>query len=391
MSFEEIKLGDETENDSCFEADSLSEINPLAEVVTIQNVFKHPNADALELISPDGSNVSFAIARLGQFKAGDRALWLDSVNEPMVPTENPIFAHMSKSAKEGYARIRGMRLRGEMSRGLLVSFDPAWSELSNLEIVQLLNIKKFIPANNSVSGRRGGKFIPGNEIRGPVSKLATPKYDVESLSRGWRYVPNGTEVFLTEKIHGANASYGFLHFNGEVTFWSRSRTQFKKAPNPGESGGLWWDVAKAEDLETKLKDKVGIVVMGEVFGQVQDLKYGVSSGARLAVFDIWDSNESRYFSWPEVVKFCEDVDLKTVPEITRFVWNTDGGIPAEIVKISNGQSIIDGANNIREGFVLRADITKDIETYDEERNPVVIRRDVRLIYKLVGNDYLTRK
>jgi len=90
-----------------FTVEEYSDANPLAEVVTIQKVIKHPNADLLDLVSPDGSGVNFAVVKKGQFSEGDQGIWIDSVNDPMVPVSHPYFAHMQKMAKsDGYARIK---------------------------------------------------------------------------------------------------------------------------------------------------------------------------------------------------------------------------------------------------------------------------------------------
>jgi len=374
------------ENFESLEETSFSDANPLCEVIVVNGVYKHNNAHSLDLISPDGSNVNFAIASSGQFSTGDKALWLDSVNEPMVPVSNPLFAILAKNAKNGYARIKAIRLRGEMSRGLLVSYDNAWDGLSNKEICDLLEIKKYVPTNNHIS-RSGGRFIPGDSCRGPHHLLGSQKYDVESLLRNWKSIPNGTDVYITEKIHGANASYGWLEFEGKLDFWARSRTLFKKRPEPGNYGGLWWDTAIRESLEEKLKPYPGIVLLGEVFGQVQDLKYGISD-SKFAAFECWDSNEKRYYSWPELVAFCNKINVKTVPLIAQIKWNSDGGVPSEIKDLAEGDSMWEGASNIREGFVLRATVESTVTDYVSGNQKTISKN---LIYKMVGNSYLTRK
>jgi RNA ligase (TIGR02306 family) len=245
-----------------------SEANPLAEVISIQGVFNHPNADLLDLVSPDGSGVNFAVVKRGDFIAGQLAIWIDSVNDPMVPVDHPFFAHMAKAAKkDGYARVKTMRLRGIVSRGLLVPLPAEWVGKTNLEISSLLKMKKyFAPVFNYGCSIQAGQAIPG-----PQNFLPTGKYDVGSLNRGWKDIPDGAEVYITEKIHGANGCYGWLNYEGELKFWARSRTLFKKPPEGEYSGGLWWQVAAREGLEEKLKAKPGYVIYGELYGPVQEL------------------------------------------------------------------------------------------------------------------------
>lgn len=376
------------EVDDIYSSD-FSDSNPLAELITIYDVYDHPNADALDLVSPDGSNVNFAIVKKGTFKKGDLAIWMDSVNDPMVPVDNPLFSFLSKSAKsDGYARIKAMRLRGIISRGLIIPFSYSPEDLDaaniNKSITELLKIRKYVPSQRNWTGT---KFNGGKAAGGPVKLLPTAKYDVESILKNWKYIPNGTNIVLTEKIHGANASFGWLDHTDGMKFRVRSRTLFKKEPEPGESGGLWWDTAIEYNLEEKLAPYPGYVLYGEVYGKVQDLRYGLDNSSAFAAFDCWISNESRYMTWNELEEFCKIIDVPTVPVVSRMVWNTVSGIPDEIRNLAEGKTLISGAENIREGLVLRADLSIDLVSLDDSS---ISKVNKRIIYKLVGNGYLTR-
>jgi RNA ligase (TIGR02306 family) len=357
-----------------------SEANPLAEIVSVISVYKHPNADALDLVSPDGSNINYAVVKLGQFKAGDRGIWIDSVNDPMVPVENPMFSFLQKIAKpDGYARVKAMRLRGIVSRGLLIPLPKEWQSMSNREVTELLFLKKYLSQEFS-----GNSFAGGQAVSGPTNLLGTAKYDVESVSKNWRDIPNGTSIYLTEKIHGANASYAWLPYNGELKFWARSRTLFKKEPEPGESGGLWWEVAESLSLKERLSTKPGLVLYGEIYGKVQDLKYGMDGDASFVAFDCWDSNKRRYLKWVELKSLCLELDIPTVPVIDEIIWETNNGIPDYIRSVAEGKTLLSG-DNIREGVVIRADIS---ELVPNTSPPFYLEK--RIVYKLVGNGYLTR-
>jgi RNA ligase (TIGR02306 family) len=358
-----------------------SDSNPLAEIIRIYDVFNHPNADLLDLVSPDGSNVNFAIVKKGQFKKGDLAIWIDSVNDPMVPTGNILFSFLQKIAKaDGYARVRTLRLRGIVSRGLLIPLDNNWVGKTPKELSDLLGLKKYIPRQE----RPGGSFYSGRSISGPTKMLPISKYDIESLNKNWKEIPNGTPVYLTEKIHGANASFGWLPYNGETKFWARSRTLFKEEPEEGDRTCLWWEAATKYSLKEKLNSKIGFVLYGEIYGNVQDLKYGLGQDIGFVAFDCWDSNGNRYLTWEELTSFCEELDIPMVPLISRFNWNTDSGIPKDIIEMAEGETML-GGSHTREGIVIRADIPDFL--IDAFSN---IKITKRIIYKLVGNGYLTR-
>ena len=105
----------------------------------------------------------------------------------------------------------------------------------------------------------------------------------------------------------------------------------------------------------------------------ENLNYG-KTNVDIVVFDIWRENRE----WCDVEDFlhtCEEYDMPTVPIIqTNYPFNFD-----EILKISNGPSLIKGANHHREGCVIK---------------PMKERHDYkigRVILKCVGEDYLLGK
>jgi RNA ligase (TIGR02306 family) len=368
------------------EDDTLSESNPLLDIIVINEIIKHEGADTLSLISPYGDGVNWAIAKTGTFQVGQKAIWIDSVNDPLVPVSNPLFAHMAKSAKaSGLARVKAMKLRGVKSRGLIIPFDAEWEGLTGNQIAKILGIEKYKDPAIYGFGGSGGSFHTGNARSGPTHLLPTSKYDVEGLPKNWKMFKNGMKVVLTEKVHGANACFGYLPFEKQVSedgtvsfkteFFARSRTLWKRPPTEdGKNVSLWWDVAKYHDLETKLAPYPGIVLWGEAYGQVQDLKYNLDH-AELIVFDVWDSNKNRWFTWNEVVEFCKTIGLNHVPVIAEVEWNSEKGIPKDIIDMSEGTTLLNEAKHVREGIVIRWD-------GDNGR---------RAILKLVGTGYLTRK
>lgn len=95
----------------------------------------------------------------------------------------------------------------------------------------------------------------------------------------------GEPVWITEKLHGVNARYcwvdGALHA-GSRTPWKRQEPQ-----------SLWWRVLDAHpEIAAFCEAHPDISVYGEVYGQVQDLKYGTGRNeVRLAVFDLLRGTE----------------------------------------------------------------------------------------------------
>lgn len=320
----------------------LGEINP------------HPGADALDITNVDGRP---CIVRRGDWSAGDLAIYIPI--DSLVPVSDPRFAFLApRAGDDGLARIRAMRLRGVFSMGLLVR--PISGEVTAARHVDDLREYMGIGIYEPPVPTGGGETErdPG----------FLPVYDIES-ARKWAdaVLTGGEEVVLTEKIHGANGRFAWH----QGRMWCASRTQFYK---PGE--GMWSRVAESIGLAERMTETCpGIAIYGEVYGQVQDLKYG-RQGANLVAFDALDIASRRWLDYDDFCALTERLGLARVPELYRGPWTPD------LVTHAEGGSVLarlNGAQHVREGWVLR---------------PVRERFDPalgRVILKLHGEGYLTRK
>lgn len=176
----------------------------------------------------------------------------------------------------------------------------------------------------------------------------------------------GEPVVLVEKIHGCNARFCFR----EGRLWCGSHHQIKRQ----DEDNLFWRVAEKYDLATRLPRHEELVIYAEIYGWVQDLRYGARKGGDywLALFDAFDPREGRYLAWDNVVRIGGELGLPVAPELNRGPWS-----PA-LKSHAEGGSRLDPAT-IREGFVVR---------------PLTERSDDRVgrvILKLPGEGYLTRR
>jgi RNA ligase (TIGR02306 family) len=321
-------------------------------VVRLGSIAKHDNADSLGITEVDGRP---CIVRLGEYNEGDLAVYIPI--DSIVPTSDPHFAFLSERAKNGPHRVRAMRLRGVFSMGLLIRADPDMVEGD--EVGDRLGITHYeAPEGN-------GSEESGYSGRDPG---VCPVYDIESARKYHRLLIEGEEIVLTEKIHGANAR--FVFHDGE--FWVGSRNNFKTR----EGAGMWWAVAEAAGLEEKLAIWPDLAVYGEVYGQVQDLKYG-RTGHELIVFDMLEVKTRRWLDHDQMKACAAALGLQTVPEIYRGPWCAEA--KDALWSLAEGASIAANGAHVREGWVLK---------------PTKERTDLRLgrvIMKLHGEGYLTRK
>lgn len=381
----------------------------LAETVEIQKgcIAKHPDADRLDVIDVYGDGRTFALVKRGDFVEGELAVFVPAIADPMVNTVDPRFAFLASDAKaDGYARIKVRKLRGVESRGLLIKLDQELAgtlpEFTvDLDVSEALGIKKYDP-DDYIPQRSHGE---GNNPRGPRENAKGPEhlipgtYDLEGVGKYHRLLVPDEEVVLTEKIHGANASYfwdnGALH--------ARSRNLWKpRIVGEGEfqmeSTGWWWTAARNAGIEeafTAHPEYQHLALYGEVYGHVQDLKYGLRS-QHFILFDVWDTTARQWLSFDERMAVAAAMGLRTVPVLYQGPWKTiateatddDGNVEVrhklhpEMCAFAEGESVeakSNGGSNVREGFVVEP---------IEPRND---RRLGRVKLKWVGTGYAQRK
>lgn len=325
------------------------------QVVEIGKFGKHPNADSLSIIQVMGSYP--CIFRTGDFQTGDKAVYIPV--DAMVPAKDPRFSFLTEDEMKEWVRVKAKKLRGIFSMGLLIKADPSWEVGTNVQ--ELLGIRKYEPPEE-------GAHTGGENEKDPGF---LPSYtDIEGLRKYKHLLVPGEEVVLTEKIHGANAR--FVYRDGRL--WCGSHHQIKKE----DQANLWWRAAKRYDLANKLQYvwTEGIVLYGEVYGQVQDLKYGAAPNELwLAFFDAYRPEIGRYMDFEDFKRMLEQLDLPMVPVLYKGPWSE------ELMQESNGKTTVPMANakHCREGFVVRP----TTERWDNHVG--------RVILKMPGEDYLLRK
>lgn len=318
----------------------MSEFN--VEVVRLGPVLKHENADALEITHVHGGYP--CIIKSGSFREGDLAAYVPI--DALVQTSRPEFSFVGLRPLE---RIRAKKLRGVFSMGLLVPAPDGAVEGDDVR--EALGVEKWEPAIDL-----GTSALADPPPEGPP----IPVYDLEGLRKLKWMLVEGEEVVITEKIHGCNARF----FHDGTRLWVGSRAQWKRE----EGDGLWWPVARA--MESQVESLGGLVLYGEVFGQVQDLKYG-QSGAAFRAFDIYSRETGRFLDYAASRALCEANSIATVPELYRGPWSES------LMSLAEGESTL--AKHVREGFVVRP--------VRERRDP----RHGRVVLKMVGQGYLLRK
>lgn len=354
------------------------------QVVRIEQVSKHPDADALDVCTVLGDYP--VITKRDEYKVGNLVGYIPI--DSIVPDTEQFYFLCPKayekyeddygvvqqrqvgmryplgSVPEKHRIIKAKKLRGIYSMGMLVEL-PVFTNGAGDSIVEMFDLKKWEEENedNIPSVKSRGT----NAEKAPVG-WAIPYYDIESLRKFLSCVETEQDVILTEKLNGSNA--GFC-FDGE-RLRCKSRNFYKKR----DEEDMWWDAAIRYDLENKLSKYPMLVFFAELVNQVKNFRYSTNIvdgklHTQLYFFDIWDTKKLRYLDYDEFLVILSDVGLTPTPELYRGEWKGK----EQMYAYAEGKSTLN-EKVVREGFVLRL----GKERYEP-------RTDSRCQFKLIGESY----
>lgn len=338
----------------------------VVEVCRIESVEKHPNADSLSLARVKGWNVCFNHDSTA-YAPGDEALYVppDTLIPAGLAEEWGVANYLSFPKSEpDWGRVQSVRLRGIPSHGFLVDADGLQR---GVNVASELGLRKWEPPV-SISA--------GDEDR-PIE--AFHKY---TSIENWRHYPDiiqpGEEVIITEKIHGTNARVGLVFDDRDLNEWAwmiGSHNTRKKL----ETGSLYQTplTENVKDLLILAHEEYGgaVILFGEIYGRVQDLRYGLQNSTAFVAFDL--SVNGEYLPFDRMAERCSARGVPVVPVLYRGPMPT-GDRLAELASGKTTMMAEPGKKDIREGVVIRP--TK------ERFDPTI----GRVILKYVSDDYLTR-
>ena len=222
-----------------------------------------------------------------------------------------------------------------------------------------------------------------------VSPVRLPRYDVESWKSDPEAIKPGTQVLITEKLHGTLC---VVVFHKEKVIISSKGFAAKNLALEYSEKNLYHKIIgpKLPEIKKALQAKwpkaFATGVIGEIVGRrIQDLNYGHSQPEFYifeAIVKLEDSNENeppwKYADFKDVQTLAKEAGVFCVP----LLGETKSPSSKEIERASqlaDGKTAVEGADQIREGVVLR--------TPQEERD----QNGDRSLRKIVSGNYLTRK
>jgi RNA ligase (TIGR02306 family) len=299
-------------------------------------------ADAIECATVGGWKV---VAQKGLYKVGDLAVYFEI--DSWIPFELAPFLSKGKEPREFEGikgeRLKTIKLRGQLSQGLLMPLDEACKNIESelfegLDVSIPLNIVKWEkPINAQLAGVCKGNF-----------PTLIPKTDQERVQNLVKEiddaVTNNQEFEVTEKLEGSSMTV--YRIKGEFGVCSRNMDLKEVA------GNSFWDVARQDNIEVKMNavDQFwDFAIQGELIGPgIQGNIYKLSK-PEFRVFDVYDIQAGEYLNPSARRELIERMGLKHVPVLTTTC--TLGGDVEHILQTAEGKSTI--ADTEREGIVFK--------------------------------------
>ena len=318
------------------------------EVVEINSVNPHPNADRLDIISMSGMGYQVISAK-GNFLEGDLAFYfpIDSVIPDKYVEEFGIASYYSK-------KLRAAKLRGIFSEGLLIPVGEDFTGNVGDDYTEYFGVTKYeYPIPQTMNG----------EMESPIKHYKFPA--PENFKRYKDVLIEGEEIVITEKLHGTNFTVllnadSTVHIGSHNYFWKNSETNKKLVY-----------IRAYHENEALQKIPPDTQVFGEIYG-VQDLKYGFKNGKiGIALFAVRRGRD--FLNYKDFIAFCEEFDLPTVPILYT------GAYSWEILSQFNNKDSVLSPDCMMEGVVIQPVI--------ERTHPEI----GRVVLKLISDRYLLRK
>jgi RNA ligase (TIGR02306 family) len=317
----------------------------MATVRQVDAVNPIPDADAIEVATVGGWRV---VIKKGEFVPGDLAVYCEI--DSWIP--NDLAPFLSKGTEprvyNGVAgeRLRTVKLRGQVSQGLLLSryiaLDKVGEISEGMDVSELLNIQKWeAPIPAQLAGEVRGVF-PG----------FIPKTDQERIQNLTAEFADWTERKLhwevTEKLDGSSMTV-YL-FDDDEGVCSRNLNLRET------EGNSLWTVARRNDLIGKIRSTgQNLAFQGELIGEgIQGNPYKIR-GQEFYLFDIYDIGAGRYLTPSERQALAARLQVRCVPTIAAHANPYDTlGIEdiAQMLKFAEGKSVLMDKTE-REGLVFK--------------------------------------
>lgn len=346
----------------------------LATIQRITEFKKHPNADRLNLAKVLG----WQCVTASDYEVGDLCVYIQiDTTVPRAEWSDFLFKE-----DEERARLRSIKLRGEISQGLILPLDvldlnkgmdgtmeadsffhdgDEWVIKEGVDVTEVLGIEKYIkPVPTNLAGEVVGQFPTALAAKTDEERVQNIPEILNELK--------GKAVYITCKMDGTSATY--IKQDGKLRVCSRNLELKENDTN------AYWILAKKYDLENKMEE--GEVIQAELCGPGIQKNHSGETEKKLFAFNHGVVEGRQYDGYWGVKNFCDRTDVPMVPLVEwietppGFQYTLEELLElADSVKYSNGSQA--------EGIVIRP--------IEEMKSDVL---QDRLSFKVISNKYAVK-
>lgn len=325
----------------------------LVTIRRVDDVVKHPNADALDLLRIGGWQV---VSAKGNFKTGDLCFFfeIDSIL-PDAPQFKFLIDKQGKQYSKGLgARLRTIKLRGAVSQGLAIptSEFPEILIHSDVSLDEQLGVYKYEPEEQagSVAANAKGSW-----------PAWMPKTDQERVENCYNEMVELTDRasilwYKEEKMEGSSITiyvkdgeFGVTSRNNDLKIDGNLQDKFI-----GAAFQAGWDNILSEGRNLAIRGELcGPGIQGNIYKLLVPVIY---------VYDVWDIDNQVNLTPVERRAFLEyaaqalNIEINPVPSLTEEPIQLP--LLDAIIEDANGESKIFYTK--REGVVWKSDrVIKD--------------------------------
>ncbi|MDP3987223.1 MAG: RNA ligase family protein [Nanoarchaeota archaeon] len=390
-------------------------------ICELKDVKKHQNANKLFLSNVSGYQVIVGLEEkegdIGIFFPTDGRLTTSFASPNNLIRTTDENGNRSGGMFDENCRVRAQKFRGEISEGFWIPL----SSLSKVEGIKQKTIEslKIGDQFDELDGvKLCEKYFPKKpkreqSLKGnkPKAKRKNPRFPEHLDTKHFRVegskIKKNSVIYLSEKLHGTSARYGYVLEGKEPTLFQRvlgklgikTKVKFeyvylvgtrrvelnKREKNAkgfyGSDGfrhkvmdGIWEKLRKGEvlfgeivgytDSGAAIQSPGRIKATGDKgllkkYGDLNHYSYGCVQGTcELYIYRISNVNEDGLqfdLPWPQVKKRCAQLGLRHVPDVTTspFVLGENFEKLDSIVKYNTNGSSLLNESSIREGVCVR--------------------------------------
>ena len=350
----------------------MNTVRKLASIAEITYIKPIEGADAIECAIVNGGWP--VVVKKGEYQVGDVAIYLEI--DSWVPHKLAPFLSKGQEPREYNGvkgeRLRTVKLRGQLSQGLLIKLSDIPNSIIYMDLVvgenvsHILGVQKWeppIPAQ--LQGMMKGNF--------PHFIPKTDQERCQNLRKEIFEEHNGETYEVTTKLDGSSMTVYVK--DGEIGVCSRN-IDLKET-----EGNSFWKAAREQNIVDALleisKDKgEEYAIQGELIGEGIQGNPEKLKGQRFYLFDIYSITEGRYLRANERYSILDSMNnlygadvehvpfIDTVCTVARQFTTID-----ELLEIAEGPSL--NPQTKREGLVFKS--------YDSD-----------FTFKAIANSYLLK-